>query len=149
MRSGIFPSVGSMRPIGTTCLIEDVAFPIELLPQATVDLQALLEKHHYDDAVIYGHALEGNYHFIINQAFDTPASVQRYEEMMNDVITMVVDKYQGSLKAEHGTGRNMAPFVKKEWGEKAYNVMKAIKQLFDPENILNPGVIFNATPNVI
>lgn len=146
MRSGIFPSVGSMRPIGTTCLIEDVAFPIELLPQATVDLQALLEKHHYDDAVIYGHALEGNYHFIINQAFDTPAAVQRYEEMMNDVITMVVDKYQGSLKAEHGTGRNMAPFVKKEWGEKAYNVMKAIKQLFDPENILNPGVIFNDDP---
>ena len=96
----VYPSVGSMRPIGTTCLIEDVAFPIELLPQATVDLQALLEKHHYDDAVIYGHALEGNYHFIINQAFDTPASVQRYEEMMNDVITMVVDKYQGSLKAD-------------------------------------------------
>ncbi|MDD3405280.1 MAG: FAD-binding and (Fe-S)-binding domain-containing protein [Paludibacteraceae bacterium] len=146
IRSGIFPSVGSMRPVGTTCLIEDVAFPIDVLPQATADLQKLLEKHKYDDAVIYGHALEGNYHFIINQAFDTQESIQRYENMMNDVITLVVDKYHGSLKAEHGTGRNMAPFVEKEWGNKAFNVMKSIKQLFDPQNILNPGVIFNDDP---
>ena len=108
--------------------------------------RSLLEKHKYDDAVIYGHALEGNYHFIINQAFDTQESIQRYENMMNDVITLVVDKYHGSLKAEHGTGRNMAPFVEKEWGNKAFNVMKSIKQLFDPQNILNPGVIFNDDP---
>lgn len=146
IRSGIFPSVGSMRPIGTTCLIEDVAFPIEVLPQATADLQALLEKHRYDDAVIYGHALEGNYHFIINQAFDTPESIQRYDNLMNDVIEMVVEKYHGSLKAEHGTGRNMAPFVEKEWGKEAFEVMKSIKRLFDPQNILNPGVIFNDDP---
>lgn len=143
IRSGIFPSVGSMRPIGTTCLIEDIAFPIHHIVEATKDLQLLLTKHHYDDAVIYGHALEGNYHFIINQKFETQDDINRYESLMNDVVTMVIDKYNGSLKAEHGTGRNMAPFVKKEWGEKIYSLMKEVKNLFDPDNILNPGVIFN------
>lgn len=146
IRSGIFPSVGGTRPLGTTCLIEDVAFHIEDLPEATADLQQLIARHGYDDACIYGHALEGNYHFIINQSFGTDAEVKRYENLMNDVKTLVVDKYDGSLKAEHGTGRNMAPFVKQEWGEAAFDIMQAVKQLFDPKNLLNPGVIFNDDP---
>ena len=146
IRSGIFPSVGGTRQPGTTCLIEDVAFHIEDLPEATADLQQLIARHGYDDACIYGHALEGNYHFILNQSFSTDAEVKRYEDLMNDVKTLVVDKYDGSLKAEHGTGRNMAPFVKYEWGEAAFETMKAVKQLFDPKGLLNPGVIFNDDP---
>ncbi|MBR5237429.1 MAG: FAD-binding oxidoreductase [Paludibacteraceae bacterium] len=146
IRSGIFPSVGSMRPVGTTCLIEDVAFPIHHLVEATEELQQLLERHHYDDAVIYGHALEGNYHFIINQRFDSQEEINRYEALMDDVATMVVDHYDGSLKAEHGTGRNMAPYVEREWGADAFLLMKEVKKLFDPNNIFNPGVIFNDDP---
>lgn len=146
MRSGVFPAVGGTRKLGTTCLIEDVAFHIEDLPNATADLQELIARHGYDDACIYGHTLEGNYHFIINQSFDSDAEVRRYESLMNDVKTLVVDKYDGSLKAEHGTGRNMAPFVRYEWGDDAYAVMKAVKQLFDPNGLLNPGVIFNDDP---
>ena len=146
IRSGIFPSVGSMRRPGTTCLIEDVAFHIEDLPEATSDLQALIARHGYDDACIYGHALEGNYHFIINQSFSSEEEVARYEALMNDVVELVVGKYDGSLKAEHGTGRNMAPFVRREWGDAAFAVMKRIKELFDPEGLLNPGVIFNDAP---
>lgn len=146
IRSGIFPSVGGMRREGTTCLIEDIAFHIENLPDATVDLSALLDRHGYDDSCIYGHALEGNFHFIINQSFDSEAEVRRYEAMIRDVAEMVVGKYDGSLKAEHGTGRNMAPFVKYEWGEKAFGIMKRVKELFDPHGLLNPGVIFNDDP---
>ena len=146
MRSGIFPSVGSMRPVGTTCLIEDVAFQVEDLPNATEDLQEILARHGYDDAVIYGHSLEGNYHFIINQRFDTQQAVSQYEDMMNDVVALVVDKYHGSLKAEHGTGRNMAPYVRREWGDQAYSLMRDVKNLFDPSGLLNPGVIFNDDP---
>ncbi len=146
IRSGIFPSVGGTRELGTTTLIEDVAFHIENLPEATAELQALLVKHGYADACIYGHALEGNYHFIINQAFDTDEKVRKYENLMNEVKTLVVDKYDGSLKAEHGTGRNMAPFVKYEWGEAAFELMKEVKNLFDPKNLINPGVIFNDDP---
>lgn len=146
IRSGIFPSVGGTRKLGTTCLIEDVAFHIEDLPEATAELQALLAHHGYEDACIYDHALEGNYHFILNQSFHTDEEVKRYEDLMNDVKTLVVDKYDGSLKAEHGTGRNMAPFVRYEWGDDAFELMKSVKQLFDSKNLLNPGVIFNDDP---
>jgi D-lactate dehydrogenase len=146
IRSGIFPSVGGTRKPGTTTLIEDVAFPVENLPEATAELQQLMDKHGYHDACIYGHALEGNYHIIINQSFDTEEEIMRYEALMNDVIHLVVGKYDGSLKAEHGTGRNMAPFVQYEWGDDAFKLMKEVKQLFDPKSILNPGVIFNDDP---
>ncbi|GAB1414877.1 FAD-binding and (Fe-S)-binding domain-containing protein [Paludibacter sp.] len=146
MRSGIFPKVGGTRPIGTTCLIEDVAFPIEKFADAIEDLRVILNRNNYNEAVIYGHALDGNYHFILNQSFDNEEAVAQYEKMMNEVVDLVVDKYDGSLKAEHGTGRNIAPFVQREWGEKAFVIMKEIKELFDPENIFNPGVIFNDDP---
>lgn len=146
LRSGIFPAVGGGRRPGTTCLIEDVAFHIEDLPRATAELQALIARHGYDDACIYGHALEGNYHFIINQSFSDPAEAARYEALMDDVVELVVGKYDGSLKAEHGTGRNMAPFVRREWGDDAFAVMRAVKELFDPAGVLNPGVIFNDDP---
>jgi len=146
IRSGIFPSVGGTRPAGTSCLIEDVAFPIESLPEATVKLQKLIADHGYDDACIYGHAFEGNYHFILNQSFADEHEVARYAAMMRDVARLVVEGYDGSLKAEHGTGRNMAPFVKYEWGEKAYEVMKELKAIFDPNGLLNQGVIFNDDP---
>jgi D-lactate dehydrogenase len=146
IRSGIFPSVGGTRPVGTSCLIEDVAFPIESLPEATVKLQKLIADHGYSDACIYGHAFEGNYHFILNQSFADEHEVARYAEMMRDVAKLVVEGYDGSLKAEHGTGRNMAPFVKYEWGEKAYEAMKELKAIFDPDGLLNQGVIFNDDP---
>ena len=146
IRSGIFPSVGGMRPVGTTCLIEDIAFPLKDLPEATVKLQKLIADHGYPDACIYGHAFEGNYHFILNQSFKTEKDVKQYEDMMRDVARLVVEEYDGSLKAEHGTGRNMAPFVKYEWGEEAHNVMKELKAIFDPDNLLNQGCIFNDDP---
>lgn len=146
IRSGIFPTVGGMRKPGTTCLIEDVAFHLDDLAEAVTDLSDLLERHGYDDSCIYGHALEGNFHFIINQSFGSEKEIQRYKDMITEVGELVVKKYDGSLKAEHGTGRNMAPYVEYEWGEKAFNVMKRIKKIFDPQNILNPGVIFNDDP---
>ncbi len=143
IRSGIFPSVGGTRPMGTTVIIEDIAFHIENLTEATLDLEQMLLKHGYDDSCIYGHALEGNYHFIIAQSFDTDEQVQKYRNLMLEIEKLVVDKYDGSLKAEHGTGRNMASFVRHEWGDDAYECMKEIKRIFDPKGILNPGVIFN------
>ena len=146
IRSGIFPSVGGARPVGTSCLIEDVAFAVEDLPEATVKLQRLIANHGYKDACIYGHAFEGNYHFIINQLFSDESEVQRYAAMMRDVARLVVEEYDGSLKAEHGTGRNMAPFVKYEWGEEAFAAMRELKEIFDPHYLLNPGVIFNDDP---
>lgn len=146
MRSGVFPAVGGTRPVGTTALIEDIAFHIEDLPAATVELAKLLEDCGYDDACIYGHCFEGNYHFIIAQGFDTQEEIDKYSNLMQKIEELVVGKYDGSLKAEHGTGRNMAPFVEAEWGPKAWSVMKRLKKAFDPRDLLNPGVIFNDDP---
>lgn len=146
VRKGIFPAIGATRRTGTTVVIEDVAFPVERLAEATAELQQLLAAHGYPEAVIYGHALEGNLHFIFTQDFGDAAEVQRYGRFMQAVGEMVVQRYDGSLKAEHGTGRNMAPFVELEWGRAALDLMHAIKALFDPLGLLNPGVILNNDP---
>ncbi len=143
IRKGLFPAVGAVRETGTTVIIEDVAFPTEHLAEAAIDLQDLFEKYNYSEAIIFGHALEGNLHFVFTQDFSIEDEVVRYQKFMDEVVNLVVDKYSGSLKAEHGTGRNMAPFVEKEWGTAAYNLMKELKDLFDPTQILNPGVILN------
>jgi len=148
IRKGLFPSVGAMRKTGTTVIIEDVAFPVQSLAEATLDLQNLLRKFRYDEAVIFGHALEGNLHFVFTQDFNTREEIDRYADLISAVSDLVVNKYDGSLKAEHGTGRNMAPFVEMEWGKEAYKLMKEIKQIFDPLNILNPGVILNSDKEV-
>jgi D-lactate dehydrogenase len=146
IRKGLFPSVGAMRKTGTTVIIEDVAFPVARLAEATLDLQQLFKKWEYREAVIFGHALEGNLHFVFTQDFGSQVEIDRYAGFMAEVADLVVAKYDGALKAEHGTGRNMAPFVEKEWGNEAYLLMKQIKQIFDPKNLLNPGVILNNDP---
>jgi len=148
IRKGLFPSVGAIRQTGTTVIIEDVAFPMEKLASATLELQRLLQKHGYSEAIIFGHALEGNLHFVFTQDFGLDGEVLRYRTFMDELVRMVVDTYDGSLKAEHGTGRNMAPFVELEWGAEAYELMKEIKEIFDPENLLNPGVILNSDPEL-
>ena len=113
------------------------------LADCCLDLQHLFAKHGYHEAIIFGHALEGNVHFVFTQDFGIESEVARYAAFMDEVCTLLVSKYDGSLKAEHGTGRNMAPFVELEWGAQAYALMKEIKRLFDPEDLLNPGVIIN------
>ena len=146
LRKGTFPAVGAVRETGTTVIIEDVAFPVERLAEGVAELQRLFDKHGYDEAIIFGHALEGNLHFVFTQGFDSQEEIDRYDAFMGDVAEIVTEHLGGSLKAEHGTGRNMAPFVAREWGEDAYGLMKRIKALFDPNGILNPGVILNDDP---
>lgn len=146
MRSGVFPAVGGTRRAGTTALIEDVAFHIDDLEEGIVALAALLEDCGYEQACIYGHALAGNFHFILAQSFETQADIDKYKHLMNEIEALIVGRFNGSLKAEHGTGRNMAPFVEAEWGPKAWALMKRVKAAFDPAGILNPGVIFNDDP---
>ncbi|GAW97012.1 MULTISPECIES: FAD-binding and (Fe-S)-binding domain-containing protein [Colwellia] len=143
IRKGMFPAVGSVRPKGTTVIIEDIALPLARLAEGVNDLQQLFKQFGYDEAIIFGHALAGNLHFVFTQTFASDKEISRYRDFMAKVTKMVAIDYQGSLKAEHGTGRNMAPFVEMEWGGDLYQVMKQIKTLFDPKGILNPGVIIN------
>ena len=148
IRKGMFPSVAAMRKTGTTVIMGDVAFPVPSLAKGTLDLQKLLKKFRYDDAVIFGHALEGNLHFVITQDFNTHEEIDRYGKLSSELADLVINKYDGSLKSEHGTGRNMAPYVEMEWGKDAYQLMTQIKHIFDPLNILNPGVILNTDQEI-
>jgi D-lactate dehydrogenase len=143
VRKGMFPAVGAVRASGTTVILEDIAFPVANLGNAILDLHQLFAQFGYANAIIFGHAKDGNIHFVVTQAFDTPAEIDRYDRFIKAVVDLVVVKYNGTLKAEHGTGRNMAPFIETEWGPEIYAVMKAVKEQVDPVNLLNPGVIIN------
>ena len=146
IRKDTFPAVGAVRETGTTVIIEDVTFPVERLAEGVNRLIELFDKHRYDEAILFGHALEGNLHFVFTQGFDSPEQIARYSAFMDDVAHLVAVEYGGSLKAEHGTGRNMAPFVELEWGEDAYRLMWQLKRLLDPRSILNPGVVLSDDP---
>ncbi len=146
IRKGLFPAVGAVRQRGTTVIIEDVAFDRHRLARGIELLQQLFETYGYDEAIIFGHALDGNVHFVFTQRFDSAQEKARYRDFMQDVSTLVADRLHGTLKAEHGTGRNMAPFIRQQWGGRALDVMKRLKHILDPADILNPGVIINDDP---
>ena len=148
IRKDTFPAVGAVRQTGTTVIIEDVTFPVEQLAEGVNRLIQLFDKHRYDEAIIFGHALEGNLHFVFTQGFNNAVEVARYQGFMDDVAQLVAVEFGGSLKAEHGTGRNMAPFVELEWGNDAYQLMWKLKRLLDPNGILNPDVVLSEDPDI-
>jgi D-lactate dehydrogenase len=148
VRNGLFTSAAAGRPKNTASIIEDIAFEAEVLGEALTDVRNLLVQSDYADSVMWGHLLDGNVHFTVFPDINTQDGVQKYARFMHMLTDLVTIKYNGSLKAEHGTGRNMAPFVEKEWGPEIYALMKRIKNAFDPNHILNPGVIINEDKNV-
>ncbi len=148
IRKDTFPAVGAVRQTGTTVIIEDVTFPVEQLAEGVNRLIQLFDTHRYDEAIIFGHALEGNLHFVFTQGFNSAEEVARYQAFMDDVAQLVAVEFGGSLKAEHGTGRNMAPFVELEWGQDAYQLMWTLKRLLDPNGILNPDVVLSEDPDI-
>jgi D-lactate dehydrogenase len=127
-------------------IIEDVAFPLEALADGVRDLQNLCASHAYDDAIVFGHAKDGNLHFVLNQSFGEQSDVDRFDTFLHRLADLVAVRYGGALKAEHSTGRNMAPFLETEWGPEAVAIMRELKALVDPEKLLNPGVLLNEDP---
>ena len=147
VREGLFGLVGRLRPAGSALIIEDVCVRPERIAECARDLQALLGKHEFLVGVA-GHASAGNLHFQLTPDFSKAQDVKRYEQFMEELVELIVGKYDGSLKAEHGTGVNMAPYVEREWGDKATRMMWQIKQLADPLGVLNPGVVLNRDAEV-
>jgi len=143
VRQGMFPSVGAVRAAGTAVIIEDVAFPVPRLADAVTDLTGLFGLHGFAEAIIFGHAKDGNLHFVLTPSLNDRTAVDRYAAFMDDLVRLVTVRYDGALKAEHGTGRNMAPFVEAEWGPAAIDIMRRLQSLVDPHRLLNPGVILN------
>ena len=147
LRKGMYPSVAAARKKGTTVLLEDIALPVERLGEGVMDIQQLMKKHGYESSIIFGHAKEGNLHFVMAQSMNDASSIRSFDLFSKDLAALVINKYNGSLKGEHGTGRQVAPFVKDEWGDEAYKIMQALKKAVDPSGMLNPGVILNSDSN--
>ncbi|MFF9864556.1 FAD-binding and (Fe-S)-binding domain-containing protein [Streptomyces sp. NPDC013953] len=144
-RKAFVTAVGGSRPSGTTLITEDFAVPPARLAEACEALLQLQSEHGFDAAVA-GHAAHGNLHFLL--AFDAadPADVDRYAAFMDAFCRLTVERFDGSLKAEHATGRNIAPFLELEWGPKATGLMWRTKRAFDPEGVLAPRVVLDRDP---
>ncbi|TDE94802.1 FAD-binding oxidoreductase [Occultella glacieicola] len=145
VRKGLYATVAGARPPGTTNLLEDVAVPAAVLTETVRGLGALLARHGYHDAVTFGHARDANLHFMINPRLDDPREVATYEAFTEDLVDLILGA-NGTLKAEHGTGRIMSAYVRRQYGDELYEVMAELKRLCDPRGILNPGVVLDDDP---
>lgn len=145
VRKGLYPAVAGARPAGTTNLLEDVAVPPEALTRTVGELSDLFTVHGYDDAVIFGHARDANLHFMINPRLDDAGEVDTYAAFTEDLVDLILGA-GGTLKAEHGTGRVMSPYVERQFGPELYAIMRRIKTLCDPRGVLAPGVVMNEDP---
>ncbi|GAA1346822.1 FAD-binding and (Fe-S)-binding domain-containing protein [Falsarthrobacter nasiphocae] len=139
IRGGLFPLIGRQRPAGTALITEDLCVPPAAIGEASLDLMALLRKHGHPDYVM-GHAAFGNLHFFLTPSFETDEDIARYAAFIDEFVELILDRYDGSLKAEHGTGLSMAPFVEREWGSTAFGLMWRVKELLDPHGILAPNI---------
>ncbi|MFV0389093.1 MAG: FAD-binding and (Fe-S)-binding domain-containing protein [Pyrinomonadaceae bacterium] len=148
VRKGMYPSVAGMRARGTSALLEDFTLPVERLGEAVSDIQMLFAKFKFDDGIIFGHAKDGNLHFVVSQSFADKEEIAHYKRFNDELFKLVLEKYDGALKGEHSTGRAVTPFVKTEWGSDAYGIMKRLKLLIDPLRLLNPDVIISDDPDI-
>lgn len=146
IRRGLFSAVTSFRAADEFVITEDINIPVERLAEGCAAFQRLFERHGYE-AGIMGHAFHGNFHFTLPTRISDPVELRRLHGFLDDLATLITRDFDGSLKAEHGTGRSIAPYVRQEWGDTIYAVMRAIKTLLDPHGILNPGVMFNEDPD--
>ena len=147
VREGLHGLIGRLRPEGTALIVEDVCVPPGRIAEGAKDLQALLGEHGFLPGVA-GHASAGNLHFMLTPDFAKQEDLERYEAFMGGLVELIVGKYDGSLKAEHGTGVNMAPYVEREWGAKATELMWRLKRLADPDGVLSPDVLLSRDPGV-
>ena len=145
IRKGLYATVAGNRPSGTTALLEDIAVPVASLAQTCEELIGLFSRHGYQESVIFGHAKDGNIHFLLNERFDRPQLLDRYVAFTQEMVELVLGQ-NGTLKAEHGTGRIMAPFVRRQYGDELYEVMLEVKRLCDPAGLLNPGAVLTDDP---
>lgn len=146
IRKALLPLAAGTRPSGSIVITEDICFPIHTFAQGIESITKLFDRFNFQ-GIIFGHALSGNVHFIITPNLNDEKESQAFAEFMEAMVDSVI-ALQGSTKAEHGTGRMIAPFVEKEWGAKAYSINRRIKEIFDPHALINPDVIISDNPQI-
>ncbi len=143
-RRSLFPAVASARKAHELMLVEDVCFPLDKIEEGCRKFEDLFKRYDYSGG-LHGHVFHGNFHFVLPMDLTSEDKTAKIHRFTEEMVAIVVG-LDGSLKAEHGTGYAVAPFVEREWGDKVYSIMKRVKRLLDPDNIFNPGVLINDDP---
>lgn len=120
----------------TAPFIDDLVVPPEHLPQFLPEVREILKKYNLL-ATIAGHMGDGNFHIIPLMNIERPEEKAKLEPAMREVNTLVL-KYGGSLSGEHNDGMIRGPWLETMYGAEVYGIFKQVKNIFDPQNILNP-----------
>ncbi len=134
--------VGDTKPV---TLIEDTAVAIDVLPEYIAEVNQLLLSKYNAHCVHYGHVGAGEIHLRPLVNLKHPDGKRMFRQIATDVAK-IVKKYRGAISGEHGDGRLRGEFLKSMIGEDNYQLLKAIKKVWDPNGILNPGKIIDAPP---
>jgi glycolate oxidase len=143
VRKSLFPTLRNYRPhLKALSLVNDVGADVAYLADLILDVEAIFARHDLV-AGIYGHAGSGNLHLrpLFNTSDpDLPTLLTR----VADEVYEAVFRYGGTITAEHGMGRLRTPYLAREWGETIIGYMRRVKEVFDPDDLLNPEVMFSA-----
>ncbi|MFW6188973.1 MAG: FAD-binding oxidoreductase [Planctomycetota bacterium] len=145
IRKALFPIVRThRRDRRALSVVNDVGVPVDRLAPFIQEVEAVFDEFDLE-APIYGHAGSGNLH--LRPLFD-PAdprledTIQRVADRIYDVVF----RHGGTVTAEHGMGPLRAPYLPEEWGDRVIDYMRRMKDLLDPDGILNPGAMFSERP---
>jgi glycolate oxidase len=133
-RRTAFGAVASMRP---NCIVEDATVPVKKLPEIIRKVVSLTEKYALKIAVL-AHAGDGNLHPLIMTDLRDREEMARIDQMLEELCEAAI-QMGGTLSGEHGIGIAKARFMGMEFTETSLELMRGIKRVFDPNNILNPG----------
>jgi FAD/FMN-containing dehydrogenase len=119
--------------------VDDLGVPVGALPRFITDIESIFAEERIP-LIIYGHVGEGNLH--LRPMIERDGWKEKVERVAERCFSTAF-RYGGTIAAEHGSGRNRAAFIRREWGDRIYSYFRRIKELFDPEDMLNPGVMFS------
>ncbi|KZM56017.1 FAD-linked oxidase C-terminal domain-containing protein [Aeribacillus sp. FSL K6-1121] len=136
-RKLVSPAIVRIKP---TKISEDATVPRSKIPQMCARLQEIRDKYNIH-LVVFGHAGDGNLHPNIICDKNDIEEMRRVEQAVAEIFTAAVE-LGGTLSGEHGIGTMKAPFMEMELGPVGLDMMKRIKKVWDPNNIMNPGKIF-------
>jgi glycolate oxidase len=128
---------GVMARFNNNLIVEDLAVPMSKIPEMLRFISDLAKKYDLQIPTV-GHAGDGNLHPVVSFDGTDPDQVRRVEEASEELFKKVIE-LDGTLTGEHGIGLAKIPFMGLEHDETSMDIMRSLKRLFDPNNILNPG----------
>jgi len=134
IRKSASSTAASLRPNNVS---EDVTVPMSQVPNLLTGVSEICRRHDLI-FVIFGHAGDGNLHPKIMYDAADPGEAERVHQASQDIFRLAIS-LEGTLTGEHGIGLAKAPYMNLEHDPVAMDVMRSVKKLFDPHNILNPG----------